>query len=114
MLAYMHRVIERMCKVQTNKTSKTETAPSPMISVLTHCLNPPRSLRQHLPSPTETNQTNLQPNPYSKILNYVRWRKTRLAVTCKTKESMKREEGISMNINNNIQLLPQKQDSAES
>jgi hypothetical protein len=63
MLAYMQRVEEH---IQTKKTSKTETAPSLMSSVLTHCSNPPRSQRQHLPSPTETNQINPQPNPYSK------------------------------------------------
>jgi len=61
-----------MCNIQTNKTSKTETAPSLMISVSTHCSNPPRSLRQHLPSPTETNQINPQTNPYSRIENYMR------------------------------------------
>lgn len=57
MLAYMQRVAEQE---QTKKTSKTETAPSLMISVLTHCSNPPRSQRQHLPSPMETNQINPQ------------------------------------------------------
>lgn len=61
-LAYMQRGAEH---VQTKETSKTETAPSLMISVLTHCSNPPRSLRQHLPSPTETNQINPQPNLHS-------------------------------------------------
>jgi hypothetical protein len=67
-LVYMQGVAGKNTKhVQTKKKSKTETAPNLMICVLTHCPNAPRSQRQHLPSPTETNQINPQPNPHSTI-----------------------------------------------